>query len=172
MAMFTAFDVSFFREEMIMEQEVTRITSFSINHDVLLPGLYVSRVDGDVTTYDMRTRRPNTGDLMDNSTMHSLEHMFATYIRNGDLKDSVVYFGPMGCQTGFYLLVRNADNAEVLRQVRLTLIKILAHEGPVFGASSRECGNYRNLSLAAAKTEAKRYLSELDARPVTFQYKE
>ena len=134
-----------------MEQEVTRITSFSINHDVLLPGLYVSRVDGDVTTYDMRTRRPNTGDLMDNSTMHSLEHMFATYIRNGDLKDSVVYFGPMGCQTGFYLLVRNADNAEVLR---------------------RECGNYRNLSLAAAKTEAKRYLSELDARPVTFQYKE
>ena len=144
-----------------MEQEVTRITSFSINHDVLLPGLYVSRVDGDVTTYDMRTRRPNTGDLMDNSTMHSLEHMFATYI-----------FGPMGCQTGFYLLVRNADNAEVLRQVRLTLMKILAHEGPVFGASSRECGNYRNLSLAAAKTEAKRYLSELDARPVTFQYKE
>lgn len=172
MAAFTAFDVSFFREEMIMEQEVTRITSFSINHDVLLPGLYVSRVDGDVTTYDMRTRRPNTGDLMDNSTMHSLEHMFATYIRNGDLKDSVVYFGPMGCQTGFYLLVRNADNAEVLRQVRLTLMKILAHEGPVFGASSRECGNYRNLSLAAAKTEAKRYLSELDARPVTFQYKE
>ena len=172
MATFTAFDVSFFREEMIMEQEVTRITSFSINHDVLLPGLYVSRMDGDVTTYDMRTRRPNTGDLMDNSTMHSLEHMFATYIRNGDLKDSVVYFGPMGCQTGFYLLVRNADNAEVLRQVRLTLMKILAHEGPVFGASSRECGNYRNLSLTAAKTEAKRYLSELDARPVTFQYKE
>lgn len=112
-----------------MEQEVTRITSFSINHDILLPGLYVSRVDGDVTTYDMRTRRPNTGDLMDNSTMHSLEHMFATYIRNGDLKDSIVYFGPMGCQTGFYLLVRNADNAEVLRQIRLTLMKILAHEG-------------------------------------------
>ena len=181
-----------------MEQEITRITSFSINHDILLPGLYVSRVDGDVTTYDMRTRRPNTGDLMDNSTMHSLEHMFATYIRNGDLKDSIVYFGPMGCQTGFYLLVRNADlhpgmghyaemekyyrglpeteiladNAEVLRQVRLTLMKILAHEGPVFGASSRECGNYRSLSLASAKTEAQRYLSELDARPVTFKYEE
>ena len=81
-----------------MEQEVTRITSFSINHDILLPGLYVSRVDGDVTTYDMRTRRPNTGDLMDNSTMHSLEHMFATYIRNGDLKDSIVYFGPMAAR--------------------------------------------------------------------------
>ena len=101
------------------DQEVTRITSFSINHDKLLPGLYVSRVDGDVTTYDMRTRRPNTGDLMDNSTMHSLEHMFATYIRNGSLKDSVIYFGPMGCQTGFYLLIRNADNDEVLRQIRI-----------------------------------------------------
>jgi len=172
MATFTAFDASHFQEVFVMEQEVTRITSFSINHDILLPGLYVSRVDGDVTTYDMRTRRPNTGDLMDNSTMHSLEHMFATYIRNGDLKDSIVYFGPMGCQTGFYLLVRNADNAEVLRQIRLTLMKILAHEGPVFGASSRECGNYRSLSLASAKTEAQRYLSELDARPVTFKYEE
>ena len=152
--------------------EITRITSFSINHDKLLPGLYVSRVDGDVTTYDMRTRRPNTGDLMDNSTMHSLEHMFATYIRNGSLKDSVIYFGPMGCQTGFYLLIRNADTDEVLRQIRLTLCKIIAHEGEVFGASSRECGNYRNLSLDAAKTEARRYLAELDARPVTFIYEE
>ena len=152
--------------------EITRITSFSISHDKLLPGLYVSRVDGDVTTYDMRTRRPNTGDLMDNSTMHSLEHMFATYIRNGSLKDSVIYFGPMGCQTGFYLLIRNADNDEVLRQIRLTLCKIIAHEGAVFGASSRECGNYRNLSLDAAKTEARRYLAELDARPVTFIYEE
>ena len=112
-----------------MEQEVTRITSFSINHDILLPGLYVSRVDGDVTTYDMRTRRPNTGDLMDNSTMHSLEHMFATYIRNGDLKDSIVYFGPMGCQTGFYLLVRNADHSEVLDVLRESLQRVIDHTG-------------------------------------------
>ena len=154
------------------DQEVTRITSFSINHNKLLPGLYVSRVDGDVTTYDMRTRRPNTGDLMHNSTMHSLAHMFATYLRNGSLKASVIYFGPMGCQTGFYLLIRNADNDEVLRQIRLTLCKIIAHEGEVFGASSRECGNYRSLSLDAAKTEARRYLAELDARPVTFIYEE
>jgi len=149
-----------------------RITSFSINHDKLLPGLYVSRVDGDVTTYDMRTRRPNTGDLMDNATMHSLEHLFATYIRNGALARDIIYFGPMGCQTGFYLLVRNADNESVLREVRLTLARILAHEGPVFGASSRECGNYRNLNLESAKVEAQRYLAELDARPVTFTYEE
>jgi len=153
-------------------QPITRITSFTINHDVLLPGLYVSRIDGDVTTYDMRHRRPNTGDLMDNATMHSLEHMFATFVRNGALADKVVYFGPMGCQTGFYLLVRDADNDTVLSVVRETMQAILDYEGPVFGASARECGNYANLNLSLAKAEAKRYLSELSARSVTFTYEE
>ncbi|MBP3524006.1 MAG: S-ribosylhomocysteine lyase [Clostridia bacterium] len=151
---------------------MARIASFSINHDKLLPGLYVSRVDGDITTYDMRCRRPNTGDLLDNSTLHSLEHMFATYIRNGELRSQIVYFGPMGCQTGFYLLVRNADNATVLAEVKKTCERILAHEGPVFGAARIECGNYRNLSLEAAKVEAARYLAELNAREQTFIYEE
>ena len=151
---------------------IARIASFSINHDKLLPGLYVSRVDGDITTYDMRCRRPNTGDLLDNSTLHSLEHMFATYIRNGELHDQIVYFGPMGCQTGFYLLVRNADNQAVLSEVKKTCERILAHEGPVFGAARIECGNYRNLSLEAAKTEAARYLAELNSREQTFIYEE
>ena len=151
---------------------IARIASFSIDHDKLLPGLYVSRVDGDITTYDMRCRRPNTGDLLDNSTLHSLEHMFATYIRNGELRSQIVYFGPMGGQTGFYLLVRNADNATVLAEVKRTCERILAHEGPVFGAARKECGNYRNLSLEAAKTEAARYLAELNAREQTFIYEE
>ena len=151
---------------------IERITSFTIDHDKLLPGLYVSRIDGDITTYDLRTRRPNTGELMDNATMHSLEHMFATYIRNGALSAQVVYFGPMGCQTGFYLLVRDADNAAVLAEVRKTLERILAHEGPVFGSTRKECGNYANLDLSLAQTEARRYLAELDARPVTFIYEE
>ena len=151
---------------------IARIASFSIDHDKLLPGLYVSRVDGDITTYDMRCRRPNTGDLLDNSTLHSLEHMFATYIRNGELRSQIVYFGPMGCQTGFYLLVRNADNATVLAEVKRTCELILAHEGPVFGAARKECGNYRNLSLEAAKTEAARYLAELNTREQTFIYEE
>lgn len=151
---------------------IARIASFSIDHDKLLPGLYVSRVDGDITTYDMRCRRPNTGDLLDNSTLHSLEHMFATYIRNGELRSQIVYFGPMGCQTGFYLLVRNADNATVLAEVKRTCERILAHEGPVFGAARKECGNYRNLSLEVAKTEAARYLAELNAREQTFIYEE
>ena len=153
-------------------EPIARIASFSINHDKLLPGLYVSRVDGDITTYDMRCRRPNTDDLIDNSTLHSLEHMFATYIRNGELRNQIVYFGPMGCQTGFYLLVRNADNATVLAEVKKTCERILAHEGPVFGAARVECGNYKNLSLAAAKVEAARYLAELNAREQTFIYEE
>ena len=153
-------------------EHIARIASFSINHDKLLPGIYVSRVDGDLTTYDLRHRRPNTDDLIDNSTLHSLEHMFATYIRNGVLRDQIIYYGPMGCQTGFYLLVRDADNQTVLREVRATCERILAHEGPVFGAASRECGNYRNLSLENAKAEARRYLAELDAREQTFIYEE
>ena len=151
---------------------IARIASFSINHDILLPGIYVSRVDGDVTTYDLRTRRPNTGDLMDNATMHSLEHMFATFVRNGAMADQIVYFGPMGCQTGFYLLVRGADNASVLAEVRRTLERTLEYEGPVFGAERKACGNYINLDLKLAKTEARRILDELDARPVTFTYEE
>ena len=153
-------------------EHIARIASFSINHDKLLPGIYVSRVDVDITTYDLRHRRPNTDDLIDNSTLHSLEHMFATYIRNGELRSQIVYFGPMGCQTGFYLLVRNADNATVLAEVKRTCERILAHEGPVFGAARKECGNYRNLSLEAAKTEAARYLAELNAREQTFIYEE
>ena len=159
MATFTAFDVSFFREEMIMEQEVTRITSFSINHDVLLPGLYVSRVDGDVTTYDMRTRRPNTGDLMDNSTMHSLEHMFATYIRNGDLKDSVVYFGPMGCQTGFYFLFDGdkLTNSQAIALLQTVFARAAEYDGPMPGCSAAECGNYRNLSVEEGRACCARY---------------
>ena len=151
---------------------IARIASFSINHDILLPGIYVSRVDGDVTTYDLRHRRPNTDDLIDNSTLHSLEHMFATYIRNGELRDNIIYYGPMGCQTGFYLLIRGSDNETVLREVKKTCQRILAHEGPVFGAASRDCGNYRNLSLEKAKIEAERYLGELNSREQTFIYEE
>ena len=151
--------------------EVRRISSFSVNHDLLDEGIYVSRIDGDVTTYDMRTRKPNMGDYMDNITMHSLEHMFATYVRNSDIGADVIYFGPMGCRTGFYLLVRNADNTEVLTVVKATLEKIAFEATEMFGDSRIECGNYRELSLDAAKTEAKRYLDILNSREQTFIYK-
>lgn len=147
-----------------------RITSFCVDHDFIKTGIYVSRIDGDITTYDLRTRLPNCDDYMDHSTMHTLEHLFATYIRNSDIGGSVIYFGPMGCQTGFYLLVRGLDNETVLKEVKATLKKIISHEGRVFGDTRKECGNYRSLNLDSAKSEAKRYLSDLESREQSFCY--
>ena len=109
---------------------------------------------------------------MDNLTMHSLEHMFATLVRSSSIGERVIYFGPMGCQTGFYLLVRNADNAEVLSTVCEILSYVATEADVMYGASSIECGNYQNLSLAAAKEESARYLSHLRSREQTFRYAE
>ena len=81
-----------------------RIASFQVDHNKLVPGLYLSRRDGKVTTFDLRFKKPNTGDLLSNAEMHSVEHIIATLLRNSPQKDAVVYFGPMGCQTGFYFL--------------------------------------------------------------------
>ena len=139
-----------------------RIKSFEINHNVLTPGFYISREDGDVITYDLRTRKPNAGDYMTNAAMHSLEHMFATMVRNSRITDEVIYFGPMGCQTGFYLLVRKSITpAEVFEITKEILAQIIEYEGPVFGASAIECGHYENLSLADAKAECEKYLEVL-----------
>ncbi|MBQ7363191.1 MAG: S-ribosylhomocysteine lyase [Clostridia bacterium] len=151
-------------------ESLRRIASFSVDHDLITEGIYVSRIDGDVTTYDMRTRVPNKGDYMDNLTMHSVEHLFATYVRNSAIADRVIYFGPMGCQTGFYLLVRDADNSETLAVVFDTLEKIIAHTGDMPGAERRECGNYRNLDVESARRECKRYLEILKSRENTFEY--
>ena len=150
--------------------KVTRIASFTVDHDFIDEGIYVSRIDGDVTTYDMRTRKPNMEDYIPNLTLHSFEHMFATYIRNSKISDKVLYFGPMGCQTGYYLLVRDAENTAVLDAVKDTLEKILLHEGEIFGKSRKECGNYRNLDLDSAKKEARSYLQKLNSKVQTFIY--
>ena len=147
-----------------------RIQSFCVDHDYIDEGIYVSRIDGDIITFDMRTRRPNMGDYMDNITMHSLEHMFATYIRNSDIGDRVIYFGPMGCRTGFYLLVRDLPNDTVLCEVISALEKIIEHNGEVFGATRKECGNYIELDLECAKKEARRYLDALNSKENTFVY--
>ena len=152
-------------------EKVQKIASFTVDHDLLCEGIYVSRIDGDVTTYDLRTRVPNAGDYMDNLTMHSVEHMFATYVRSSSIADRVIYFGPMGCQTGFYLLVRNAENKETLSVVIDVLRKIIAHEGEMFGAVKKECGNYKNLDLKSAKEECQRYLAVLLGKENDFKYK-
>ena len=139
-----------------------KIQSFTVNHLVLEPGLYISRQDGDVTTYDLRTKKPNTNDLMDHETMHTCEHMLATYIRNSSLGGDIIYFGPMGCQTGFYLLVRNADHKKVIETLKDCLKKVCEHTGDVFGNSEIECGNCRSLKLEKAKAQCSEYLKVME----------
>lgn len=138
-----------------------KIASFTVDHRYINEGIYISRIDGDITTYDLRMRKPNTGDLMENSAIHSFEHMFATFVRNSEMKEDIIYSGPMGCQTGFYLLVRNADNSKVVKLIKKVLSDIISFEGEIFGKSEIECGNFANLSLDAAKDEARKYLERI-----------
>ena len=152
--------------------EIQRITSFTVDHDKITEGIYLSRIDGDVVTYDLRTRIPNAGDYMDNLTMHSLEHMFATYVRNSEIGGEVIYFGPMGCRTGFYLLTRDQAPTRVLEVLKKALADTVAYEGAVPGASRVECGNYRELSLDAAKRECQAYLAVLENHKGDFSYAE
>lgn len=145
-----------------MPQTLTRIASFSVNHDLLEPGFYVSRIDGDITTYDLRFKKPNAGDYLSTVAMHTIEHLMATYLRNSTIKDAVIYFGPMGCQTGFYLLTRNLSDAIVVAETKKALNLVLQHEGKVPGASSVECGNYKSLELEPAQTECRFYLRVIE----------
>lgn len=147
-----------------------KITSFTVDHRYIKEGIYISRIDGDVTTYDLRTKKPNSGDYMDHETMHTFEHMFATFVRNSSIADDVLYFGPMGCQTGFYLLVRNADNDNVRKIVSDILKDIINYDGDVFGNSEIECGNYKTLNLEKAKKEAESYLNCLLCDNNNFAY--
>ena len=149
-----------------------RIASFEVDHDFIEKGIYISRIDGDITTYDMRTRKPNCDDYMDSVTMHSMEHMFATYIRNSDIGKNVIYFGPMGCRTGFYLLVRDEAPETVLKEVLIALKRVVDHDGEIFGGTRKECGNYRELDLDKAKAEAKAYIDVLNGYKVDFKYQQ
>lgn len=149
---------------------MNKITSFTVDHTVLCKGVYVSRIDGDITTYDLRMRKPNSGDLMSNSAMHSFEHALATFLRNSKISKDVIYCGPMGCQTGFYVLIRNAENEAFLEVLKDCLEKICEYDGEMFGNSEVECGNYRNLDLNEAKKEAKAYLEVLK-EPQSFCYR-
>ena len=136
-----------------------RIASFSIDHTRLQPGMYLSRRDGTVVTLDLRFRRPNTDDLLSNSALHSLEHIVATILRNSPEKDAVVYFGPMGCQTGFYVLF---DEAKLPLDGIVELLKRAFNEAAAWdkerpGQSPYECGNYRNLDVAVCRKECAYY---------------
>ncbi len=131
-----------------------RIASFCVDHTTLERGMYTSRIDGDVTTYDIRMKKPNAGDYLAVPALHTIEHLFATYARNSAFKEHVIYVGPMGCRTGFYLLVRDLASADAIRLVQDSFRFMAAYEGDIPGASEKECGNYREQDLAGAKREA------------------
>ena len=151
-----------------------RIASFSVNHDILEPGMYLSRIDGDCVTYDVRMKKPNGGDYLANGAMHTIEHLFATYARNTEFSDRILYVGPMGCRTGFYLLVRDSvSHADAIRLVHDSMAFIAAYEGEIPGTNKIECGNYLEHDLAGAKKEAKAIAAVLaDWTPSMMQYKE
>ncbi|RHV68373.1 S-ribosylhomocysteine lyase [Clostridium sp. OM02-18AC] len=144
-----------------------KITSFTINHLKLLPGIYVSRKDkaGDsvITTFDIRMTRPNFEPVMNTAEIHTIEHLAATFLRNHDgIKDRVIYFGPMGCRTGFYLLLAgDYQSRDIVPLMRELFSFIRDFEGEVPGASARDCGNYLDMNLSMAKWLADRFLREV-----------
>ncbi|MBR2499764.1 MAG: S-ribosylhomocysteine lyase [Clostridia bacterium] len=135
---------------------MNKIESFKINHDILERGIYISRIDGDVITYDIRVKKPNGGDYLKTDVMHTIEHVFATFVRNSIYSDNVIYFGPMGCRTGFYLLLRDSVGySDVINLTKDAFNFIADFEGEIPGNSKIECGNYLEHDLKGAKEEAK-----------------
>lgn len=144
-----------------------RIASFTINHLDLLPGLYVSRRDqkGEcvITTFDIRITAPNREPVVDMPALHTIEHLGATYLRNSKRKDEVVYFGPMGCRTGCYLVMfGDLSSEDIYHLVKDMCEFIIGFEGEIPGAQPEQCGNYSEQNLNMAKYYIKRYLNELE----------
>lgn len=134
---------------------MNKIESFKINHDILDRGIYVSRIDGDIVTYDIRVKIPNGGDYLKTDVMHTIEHIFATFARNSEHSENVIYFGPMGCRTGFYLLLRDAVSKEETVELIKDAFSFIANfEGEIPGNTKIECGNYLEHNLDGAKKEA------------------
>ena len=143
-----------------------RIASFCVDHTRLMPGMYLSRrdgADGEILTWDIRMKRPNQGQYLSPAAAHTIEHLFATFARNSKYGKHVVYVGPMGCLTGFYLLTTGLTDAEALDLVRSAFAWMAAYDGEIPGASAVECGNYRMMDPAAARAEAAAMLPVLNA---------
>lgn len=140
-----------------------KIASFTVNHDKLEKGMYTSRVDGDAVTYDIRMKKPNAGDYLNNGALHTFEHLFATYARNSALSDSVIYVGPMGCRTGFYFILRDSvSSEEAIKLVRESFQFISTFDGVIPGSKREECGNYLEHDLPGAREVAKDMLRVLE----------
>ena len=144
-----------------------KIASFTVNHLDLLPGIYVSRIDdvmgNPITTYDLRMKAPNKEPVLQTAEIHTLEHLGATFLRNHpDFSNDVIYFGPMGCRTGFYLILTGNRSSEDIAPLITELFEFMADfTDEVPGASARDCGNYLDMNLPMARFEAKKYLDIL-----------
>lgn len=143
-----------------------RIASFCVDHTRLLPGMYLSRQDGPdgaILTWDIRMKRPNMGQYLSPAAAHTLEHLFATYARNSKWSEHVIYVGPMGCLTGFYLVTMGLTPAQALQLTRESFAWMAAYEGSIPGASAVECGNYLMMDPIAARAEAAAMLPVLES---------
>ncbi len=146
---------------------MNKITSFTVNHLTLLPGIYVSRKDpiGSevVTTFDIRMTRPNFEPVLNTAEVHTIEHLGATFLRNhAEYGDKTIYFGPMGCRTGFYLILAgDYESRDVLELIKEMFLFIRDYQGEVPGAAARDCGNYLDLNLSMANYWAKKYYDEV-----------
>lgn len=144
-----------------------KIASFTVNHLTLLPGIYVSRKDtvgtNVLTTFDLRMTRPNFEPVMNTAEMHTIEHLGATYLRNHpDYADKTIYFGPMGCRTGFYLILAgDYESRDIIPLIQELFLFIAEYEGAIPGAAARDCGNYLDLNLPMAKYLAQKYYDEV-----------
>ena len=143
--------------------ELQKIPSFTKDHNTLMPGLHEGNMYYGVTTWDLRFKKPNAGDFIEQAALHSIEHMLATLLRNHKYGNSVVYFGPMGCRTGFYLLTVNMGGARVKRMLLECFTAALGLT-EVPGAKKEECGNYLEHDLDGAKAECKKYLEILNTK--------
>ncbi len=149
-----------------------QIASFTVDHDKLEKGMYISRIDGDAVTYDIRMKKPNGGDYLSNGALHTFEHLFATYARNSQFSDNVIYVGPMGCRTGFYLILRDSVSHEQAISLVLDSFRFVAgFSGKIPGSERRECGNYLEHDLDGAKAVAEDMLNVLrDYTPNKLSY--
>ncbi|MDO5557963.1 MAG: S-ribosylhomocysteine lyase [Oscillospiraceae bacterium] len=152
---------------------MNKIASFTVDHDILERGLYISRTDGDTVTYDIRMKKPNGGDYISPKALHTIEHLLATYVRNSEYSDMIIYAGPMGCRTGFYLVARDkVSKSEIIDLLKNTFRFIADFRGEIPGSKKSECGNYLEHDLDSSKREAAEYLSVLEnVTTATMTYK-
>lgn len=159
---------------------MNKITSFTIDHIKLLPGVYVSRKDPvgneTITTFDIRMTKPNEEPVMNTAEMHAIEHLAATYLRNHkEYGDRIIYFGPMGCRTGFYLLLAGDHESQNILPLLTSMFEFIRdYEDEIPGASAKDCGNYLDMNLPMARYLAKNYLNNVltDITPEQLRYPE